>query len=343
MQDSIEKKLLKQQITKLLNKKFRNPIKQRKFLIDCIDSHGYILKENPDQDLEDLEENFDDLYEQFMPNHTSSVNEGNYSTELVQSLAEQGQSSVDPYGFNRTFIHANSHADDKLAELQKRGITYEETQFNKVKEKMEELIVRSIKRDEDSDKILQTALNIYLNILIYYKDNPFGFTDIRGSLKKGYIFLCVYYSLIYNNNYIDRATLIENSDTIRLKDIPLADENMKKIFNGVKGYSFLNKSYHGSINPGKFLSNTVNIKSKELLKKIEIVIEETKSFVPLTKLGIYSIIYFVCNDYLPFKVKIMYNENETRVTYKILNEVFGSFASATVRKITDSLLKFYRK
>jgi hypothetical protein len=39
----------------------------------------------------------------------------------------------------------------------------------------------------------------------------------------------------------------------------------------------------------------------------------------------------------------MYNENETRVTYKILNEVFGSFASATVRKITDSLLKFYRK
>ena len=46
------------------------------------------------------------------------------------SLQEQQQRSVDPYGFNRTFIALNSRDSDKLNILQKRGITYEETQFN---------------------------------------------------------------------------------------------------------------------------------------------------------------------------------------------------------------------
>jgi len=190
---------------------------------------------------------------------------------------------------------------------------------------------------------LQTALNIYLNIVIYYKDNPFGFTENKGSLKKGYIFLCIYYSLIYNNNYIEKEKLMDYSGKIRLKDLPTADKNIKLIFNGINGYSFLYYSFHGSINPNNFLNFTLNIKSKELLKTIENVIEETKGFIPLTKLGIYSIIYFVCNNYYNFRVRIIFNEIDTFVTYKILNEIFESFASATVRKITDQLRTFFKK
>ena len=60
----------------------------------------------------------------------------------------------------------------------------------------------------DYDKILQTAINIYLNIIIYYHTNPFGFKEIKGSLKKGYIFMCVYYSLIYNNHFIEKEQLL---------------------------------------------------------------------------------------------------------------------------------------
>jgi len=278
-----------------------------------------------------------------MKHNENKVNhKPNYDIEFKQSIQEQGQSSVDPYGFNRTFINVNSHSSDKLAELQKRGITYEETQFLKVKEQMEE-ILNIISSSEHFNKILQTALNIYLNIVIYYKDNPFGFTENKGSLKKGYIFLCIYYSLIYNNNYIEKEKLMDYSGKIRLKDLPTADKNIKLIFNGINGYSFLYYSFHGSINPNIFLNFTLNIKSKELLKTIENVIEETKGFIPLTKLGIYSIIYFVCNSYFNYRVKIRYNEIESFVTYKILNEMFESFSSATVRKLTDQLTLFYKR
>ena len=121
---------------------------------------------------------------------------------------------------------------------------------------------------------------------------------------------------------------------------------MKLIFNGVKGYQFMYSSFYGSINPKNFLSKTTNIDKSELLKTIVNVIEETKSIVPSTKLGIYSIIYFVCNNYFNnnynFRVKIIFNDKETFVTYKILNEMFESFASATVRKITDQLRTFYK-
>jgi hypothetical protein len=338
----MESKIIKHLITTLINKKFRNPEKQRKFLIDCIESNGYILKnENLEQDNSDSDD-YEDLYQHMMPSG-SGQNSSNYNQEFQQSIVEQAQSSVDPYGFNRTFIHVNSHASDKLAELQKRGITYEETQFNKVKEQMEEIINNVLPTSDFINKILQTALNIYLNIIIYYKTNPFNFTEMKGSLKKGYIFLCLYYSLIYNNNFVEKEKLMEHSGSIRLKDLPIADKNMKLIFNGIKGYSFMYSSFHGSINPKQFLSKTTNINKSELLKSIENVIEETKHIVPSTKLGIYSIIYFVCNDYYNFRVKIMYNDTESFVTYKILNEMFEPFASATVRKITDQLRTFFKK
>jgi len=338
----MESKILKHLITTLINKKFRNPEKQRKYLIDCIESNGYILKKIEEID-SDSEEEFEDLYQHMMPSSSSGQSSGYDDQEFKQSIQEQGQSSVDPYGFNRTFIHVNSHAADKLAELQKRGITYEETQFIKVKDQMQEILAGAIPLSDQFDKILQTALNIYLNIILYYSTNPFNFTDMKGSLKKGYVFLCIYYSLIYNNNFIEKETLMDHAGNIRLKDLPLADKNMKLIFNGVKGYQFMYSSFHGSINPRKFLSKTTNIDKNQLLKTIENVIEETKSIVPSTKLGIYSIIYFVCNNYYNFRVRIIFNEIDTFVTYKILNEIFESFASATVRKITDQLRSFYKK
>jgi hypothetical protein len=250
---------------------------------------------------------------------------------------EISQSSVDPYGFNRTFIHANEY--NKLSELQKRGITYEETQFNKVKEKMQE-ILNTI---DDTGRILQTALNIYLNIIVYYASNPFNFTENKGSLKRGYIFLCIYYSLIYNNKPINREQLMDYAGTIRLKDLPVAEKNIKMIFNGVRGNEFIYNSSSQNFNPKNFLSNTVNINSRDLLKTIEKVFEETKIIVPSSTLGIYSVVYFVCNSYYPFKVKIIYRQKETTVTYSLLNEVFQPFASATVRKITDQLRTFYKK
>ena len=326
----METKILKHLVITLINKKFRNLKKQRKFLIDCIESSGYIKETENNEETENYEEEYEDLYQHMIPGNVN-VNVPTYDSEFKPSVFSQDQSSID-HGFNRTFIHIDSHAADKLAELQKRGITYEETQFIKVKEQMEELLAPVV---NEYDKILQTALNIYLNLIIYYHTNPFGFKEIKGSLKKGYIFMCVYYSLIYNNHFIEKEKLL--SGNFHLKNLPLAEKNMKKIFNNKFNEPFIN------LNPNNFLNFSINIKSKELLKTIENIIEETKSFIPLTNLGIYSIIYFVCNNYFNYRIKITFNENESFVTYKILNEMFGSFASATVRKLTDQLTNFYKK
>ena len=191
--------------------------------------------------------------------------------------------------------------------------------------------VLNIQPDINPNPILQTALNMYLNILIAYKDNPFGFTEIKGSLKHGYIFLCLYYSFKFHHP-LNTETLLSFSEKTRLKDIPLADKNIKIIFNGVNGYSFifLEPSVIKILNQLKPL----NINSKELILKIQNFIENVEK---VNLINLYAIVYFVCNDYYPFKVKINFNGNETKVTYSILNEMIGNFSSATIRKITDRL------
>jgi hypothetical protein len=330
---------LKHLITTHVNKKFRNPDKKIKFLIDCIESHGYIQSGyKPDDETVSSDDEFEDLYQHMMPVSETTLAGASADPEFKLSIQEQEQSSIDPYGFNRTFITIDSHSSDKLNLLQKRGITYEETQFNKVKLEMENILQNF--PTLETYNILQTALNIYLNILLYYKDNPFGFTENKGGLKSGYIFLCVYYSFIYNNVNIDKQELLRYSEKTRLSDLPIAEKNMKMIFNHVKGYSFMNESKTFNLN---FLKTALNIPGRKLLLKIEAIIQETQEFIPTSKLGIYSIVYFTCNDYYPFKVKIIYKDRECAVTYSVLNEVFGSYASSTVRKLTDQLRQFYKK
>jgi hypothetical protein len=343
----MDKKIIKHLVTTFLKKKFRNPERQKKFLIDCIESNGYI-KEGYHLNLNE-EESEEDIYQHFMPSGelTSGTSGTSGTQETVTNFPDfqttfNSPTSVDPYGFNRTFIHADN-GGDKLAELQKRGITYEETQFNKVREQMETIISKLNvgKMDNFQERILQTALNIFLNIIIYYRTNPFGFKENKGSLKQGYIFLSIYYALIYNNNFVERERLIEFTD-IRLRDIPDAERNIKIIFNGVMGYDFIFNlmDFKKFL---KFFSKTVNIDSREFISQIETVIEETRPFIPSTRLGIYSIIYFVGNFYYPFKVKIVYKSTQSSITYALLNEIFEPFASSTVRKLTDQLKTFYKR
>jgi hypothetical protein len=60
----MESKIIKHLVTTYVNKKFRNPEKQRKFLIDCIESNGYIVEKNFNLQQTDETEDFDDLYQQ---------------------------------------------------------------------------------------------------------------------------------------------------------------------------------------------------------------------------------------------------------------------------------------
>ena len=343
----MEGKILKHLVNNYITKKFRNPQKQRKFLIDCIRSSGYINSENSESDVssENSENEFEDLYEHMIKQKENGNDRQENYQDFQSSYQEQQHSSVDPYNFNRTFITLSlENGGDRLAELQKRGISYEETKFDKVKEEME-TIIKGINSDENGE-LLKTALNIYINIMIYYNTNPFNLMQMKGSLKRGYILMSVYYSFIYNNQFVDKEKLLTGN--IRLKDLPNAEANMKMIFKG-KFDNFDQKSHTNFRNFVnfkkflKFLKYPINIDNKKLLKTIDNVIEETTEIVPSTKLGLYSIIYFVCNNYFPFKVKIILNDSQTFITYPLLNEEIGAFSSPTVRKITDKLVKFYKK
>jgi len=360
--EKMEKKILKHLIATYVNKKYRNDNRKRQFLINCIDNHGYIETGYTPLSLDDLNlenedgdaEEYDELYQHFMPNsNNNTYNSSIVNPEFQQSIQEQSQVSVDPYGFNRTFIGVNytggggggNYIANKLSELQKRGITYEETQFTKVKETMESIILEYLQNKMNNqieiEKILQTALNIYLNILIYYKQNPFGFSEIKASLKNGYIFLCIFYSFIYNNIYVTIPSLMDHAGKIRLRDLPIAERNMKMIFNGIKGYSFMERSV--TINPKNVFNKTVNIDHKQFLHDISKILQETQEFIPNTSLGVYSVVYFICNYYYSFKVKLEYNETLTLVTYDLLNAIYEPFSSATVRKLTDQLRTFYKR
>ena len=120
----METKIIKHLVTTYVNKKFRNPEKQRKFLIDCIESNGYIVEKNLNLQQTEESEDFDDLYQHFMPSHNSQQESISFP-DFKQSIQEQSQTSVDPYGFNRTFINANNYTRqnavtaDKLNILQK--------------------------------------------------------------------------------------------------------------------------------------------------------------------------------------------------------------------------------
>ena len=340
--DPLNKKILKHLVTTYVNKRFRNDNRKRDFLIGCIDTHGYIQSGyKPEQEVEE-EENFDELYEQFASGGGEQFQESGFDdySNFQQSIQEQSQTTVDPYGFNRTFIDANNYIGDKLNLLQKRGITYDETQFIKVKESMESIILNFLqgKTDTDPEKVLQTALNIYLNILVYYKQNPYSFTENKASLKNGYIFLCVFYSFVYNNVYVTVPSLMDHAGKIRLRDLPTAQRNIKMIFNGVKGYTFMENKL--TINPKNVFNKTVNIDHNKFLDDIGKILEQTQES---TSLGIYSIVYFVANYYYPFKVKLLFNGILTSVTYDFLNEIYEPFSSPTVRKVTDQLRIKYKR
>jgi hypothetical protein len=147
----------------------------------------------------------------------------------------------------------------------------------------------------------------------------------------------VYYAFKFNNFYIFKEELIQTTEKINLKDIPKAEKNIKMIFSGVHGYSFIFENEANLKILKKIFQKTLNIEAQKVISKIENVIEETKKIVPSTNLGIYAIIYFVCNEYYPFRVKIEIDKQEIFVTYTLLNRLIEPFSSATVRKITDQL------
>jgi hypothetical protein len=184
------KEQLKERLLNVLHLQGRkdNASKHRNFLIDCIQRSGYIQQRE-------------------------------FTPEL--------QSFVEPR--SQTFFTPDSPFAERLAELQKRGMSYQDAELIKINETMDIALNEMYKEYTtlNTDTIKNIAMNYYIDILNYYKTDN-SLKSISGSLKRGYIALCVYYALLYVKTVISKESLVAYF-RYSLSDLSEANKNMKLI------------------------------------------------------------------------------------------------------------------
>ena len=241
------KKQLNELLIGVLPKQNRNDdsSKQRKFLIDCIEKQGYI-KNKP-------------------------------SLEPLQKFFE-------PENFSRTYIE---DPDSRLSELQRRGISSEESEFNKIKEIFETVLNRIGKDYEivNIENVKRYALDMYKEIMKYYKraDRDLKIKSNSKGIKRGYMAMVIYYSLLNYSIYLSKEEVIEYFN---------GEVQQSDLYNSSKYLDIIFKNLP-KINP--YLFNLCGLKGqleKETIQQINIVIEKLPE--KNTK-NIAAAIYYICS------------------------------------------------
>ena len=263
-----------------------------------------------------------------------------------QESQQMSQSNV--YGFNRTFIGPYSDlttkSGNKLSELQKWiTIDPQEMELKKVGETINESL--NAMKYYEPDNIFRTAINMYWNIMEYYKTNQLKLNLNKGNLKKGYILLCIYYSLVLYKQNISKERLIRSIPDSRMSFLPEANENILRIFENVQGYEFLYVEQEAPyiIN----LCNLIDILPREVVREINRVkADMVKSGLfqkKMTSVQIAACIYYVCNILNKPRLKIILpaTGEEVKITQLFLSSKCGGFSSPTLTKQVDIITNFY--
>jgi hypothetical protein len=293
--DPFVKEQLRERLVSVLPLQGRrqNEQKQRQFLIDCIESRGYITKKRNKPDL----------------------------SPVVQVPTQTYFQVTDTYSKN-------------LAELQKRGITYTESELGKINEIMDTALNEMFKdyHSINIDSIKNVAMNYYIGILEYYRTNPDYFKKIYGTLKKGYIALCVYYSLDIQITKEQLAEYFKYS----VSDLFEANKNMKTIFG-----NRLSKKTVELCGMKKVLTNNFNESVLESIQKVinDLPVKNPKNIaaaiyytvsIPIAKGGVY-----------PSKLKL---KNGDYVTLEFISKfckITPSTISSAVKEIIFQLKGAY--
>jgi len=333
----------------------------KKFYWDCITSHGdkyYDSKISTDidsdSDLEDpysiflKESNKEQLIEFCEECNSQLTATGlcqycNYSNPQL-GFQESQQMSVSGR-FNRTFISPESdfttRSGKRLIELQKWiTIDPEEMELKKVGEIIENSL--NALKVYDNPIIFKTALNMYYNIMEYYKTNTLRLKINKGDLKKGYILLCIYYSLMYYNKTISKEKLVRSIPEYNISYLPPADKNIRLIFENAPGYEFLYRETE--------LPEVLSLCNLQLPKNIiNSIIKVKRELIDrgifqrkLTHIQIAACIYYVCNVMTSPRLEIIIPETgkKAKITQALLSSKCGSFAPATLTKQVD-LIRYH--
>jgi len=340
-------------LNKTERKRFYNA---KKFYWDCITSHGdkYFDSGLKDEIYEPEEE---DPYAAFFsqPEKKSEVisfcNECNaqlmktglceYCNYIIPKLGFQESQQMSQSGrFSRTFISPDAdfttRSGNRLLELQKWvTIDPQEMELKKVGEIIEHSLT-DLKYYENPN-IFKTALNIYWNIMEYYKTNPLRLNVNKGTLRKGYIVMCIYYALMYNKQIISKERLVRSIQELdyNISYLPDAQRNILQIFENVPGYEFLYTQ--DELPVVTTLCDLINILPKNIVKSINKVkkdlIDAGVFQQKMTYIQIAACIYYVCNVLTKPRLEIILPiGGKTKITHELLSSKCGSFAPATLTK-----------
>jgi hypothetical protein len=339
------------------------------FYWDCITSHGnkyFDPKVTSDSETPD-ESEIDDLYKYFLPQ--SEVNEfcSVCNKKLTNSEAckfcnikapklgylESKNLNTNIYGFNRTFIAPSSDkVSERFSELQ-TWVTADpkEMEIKKIGETILETLLAL--NYTEADQIIKTAINMYWNIMEYYSPengNPLGIQINRGNLKKGYIILCIWYSLVYYKQKMTLERLVRAFPNGSMSYIPDAKKNILLIFKDYPGYEFL----YDETEPVYItnLCNLIDILPLKYTNKINSIKRKLISAgvfgKVLSPVQIAACIYYVCNvDILPGtkRLEIILPETGaiTKITQAFLSTKCGSFSSSTLSNQVNIVANYLKK
>jgi hypothetical protein len=329
----------------------------KQFYWDCIVSHGekYYDSATEYREYSDSDQE-EDPYRFFLPEKEESVIK--FCNECNSQLTEAGMCKyckyVDPKlgfqesqqmyvsgRFNRTFISPDSdfttRSGKRLIELQKWvTIVPEEMELKKVGEIIEGSL--NFLKLYENPNIFKTALNMYYNIMEYYKTNTLRLNVNKGNLKKGYILLCIYYSLMYYKQLISKEKLVRSIPDYNISYLPIANKNILRIFENVHGYEFM-FAQDQELPVVTSLCGLVSLLPKNvsiLINKVKQELIERGIFQKkMTNIQIAACIYYVCNVITSPRLEIIINGQKTKITHALLSSKCGSFASATLTKQVD--------
>jgi hypothetical protein len=376
--DPVEKKFFKNLLLK--STVHFNPANARKFYISCIDNAGYILKPNISDNLSEPEDEQEELFRQMEEIYrqgpslsesdtefcelcnTQKIKEGNcrfcenYSGDVKLGYQESQQmtqrSTILP-STNRSFI---GPLDDSLLTSGNRlseintwiNMTKDEVELKKVNEVIADSL--NALRLSDQDLIRKMAINIFWNIMEYYKNNYLKLKANKGDLRMGYVILAIEYSINYFGRTKSLDAIGQSIDGARLSMIPDARKNIKKIFAESPDYSFL------LVNPESTLLSTLcNLEYKfplsivSKIKQVKSDLVNSKSFGnPIENVELAACIYYITS--IPISKGGILQEKETftidgvqtKITQDFLKRYCGNMTLSLLTKNTNVIIQFYK-
>jgi len=215
--DPFVKKQLTQKLLEMLPKQNRgnSDSKHRKFLIQCIEDHGYISKK------QFIEPDFEP---------ESDFDPGTGYDPDPEPGPSTWTGGPGDYGYSRTFI---DNPGSRLAELQQRGITSEETEFRKVVEIIDTALhkIQHKHPDVPFQNVKNFANTEYQKLMRYYSSgNVHNFKSNSQSIKRGYIAMIVWYALVEFGLVIQKDELIKYFPKVTVAELFEPGKYLKVIF-----------------------------------------------------------------------------------------------------------------